>query len=50
MDTLLFRSYNKRNSRPALALKLSYSFRIRKNIGKRLSALFLLAYAHSLGK
>jgi len=38
VDILLSRSYNKRNSRLVLALKLSCNFHTRKSIGKRLSA------------
>ncbi len=40
-DILHFHNYNIHNSRLAVALKLFYNFHIRKNIGKRLSALFL---------
>jgi hypothetical protein len=50
VDILLFRNYNKRNSRLVLALILSCSFHTRKSIGKRLSASFLLSYVRSWGK
>jgi len=49
-DILHFRNCNKHNSRLAVVLKRSCNFHIRKNIGKRLSALFLLSYVRSWGK
>jgi hypothetical protein len=49
-DILHFRNCNKHNSRPDVVLKLIYNFHIRKNIGKRLLALFLLFGVRSLGK
>jgi len=45
-----FRNYNIRNNHLVLVSKWSCTFHIRKNIGKRLSALFLLSYVRSLGK
>jgi len=45
-----FRNCNKHNSRLAVVLKRSYIFHIRKNIGKRQSALFLPFCVRSWGK
>jgi len=50
VDKQHFRSYNKHSSRLVLVLELVCIFHIRKNIGKRLSALFLLSYVRSWGK
>jgi hypothetical protein len=50
VDILLFRNYNKHNSRLVLALILSYSFHTHKRIGKRLWASSLPFYARSLDK
>jgi hypothetical protein len=50
VDKQHFRNYNKHNSRLVLVLELVCIFHIRKNIGKRLSALFLLSCVRSLGK
>jgi hypothetical protein len=50
VDKQHFRNYNKHSSRLVLVLELVCIFHIRKNIGKRLSALFLLSYVRSWGK
>jgi len=49
-DILHFHNYNKHNSHLDVVLKRFCNFHIRKNIGKRLSALFLLSYVRSWGK
>ena len=49
-DILHFRNCNKHNSRLDVVLKRSCNYHIRKNIGKRLSALFLPFYVRNLGK
>jgi len=49
-DILHFHNCNKHNSRLAVVLKRSCNFHIRKNIGKRLSALFLPFCVRSWGK
>jgi hypothetical protein len=49
-DILHFRNCNKYNSRLDAVLKRSCNFHIRKNSGKRLSALFLPFYVRSWGK
>jgi hypothetical protein len=50
VDKQHFRNYNKHSSRLVLVLELVYIFHIRKNIGRRLSALFLLSCVRSWGK
>jgi hypothetical protein len=47
---LHFRNCNKHNSRLDMVLKRFCNFHIRKNIGKRLSALFLPFYVRNLDK
>jgi len=49
-DILHFHNCNTHNSRLAVVLKLFCNFHIRKNIGKRLSALFQPFCVRSLGK
>jgi hypothetical protein len=50
VDKQHFRNYNKHSSRLVLVLELVYIFHIRKNIDKRLSALFLLSCVRSWDK